>query len=74
MLHFSQLWPLDVERIKKYFNRAPEVFSVEGNFTGQFASILKEHGIIDKCGLISRYDGLPFTSDYIIEELEKNEN
>ncbi|MCP3966364.1 MAG: 2-oxoacid:acceptor oxidoreductase subunit alpha [Lentisphaerae bacterium] len=74
MLHFSQLWPLDSEKLKEQFSHYSEVYAVEGNFTGQFASILKELGIIKDCKLISRYDGLPFTTDYIIEELEEYDN
>ncbi|QSH40201.1 2-oxoacid:acceptor oxidoreductase subunit alpha [Lentisphaerota bacterium ZTH] len=74
MLHFSQLWPLDASRLKKYFNADCEVFVLEGNFTGQFASMLKEQNIVQECKLITRYDGLPFQLEYIIEELEEYDN
>lgn len=73
MLHFSQLWPLNVKELKKFFRPDCKIFIVESNFTGQFASMLKEQGLVTDCKLILRYDGIPFSSDYIIKELEQHE-
>ncbi len=71
MLHFSQVWPLVPEICRDFLKSAQKIIVVEGNYTGQFASILKEQGIIRDCQQISRYDGLPFTAEYILMEVMK---
>ncbi|MCF7791450.1 MAG: hypothetical protein K9M56_05570, partial [Victivallales bacterium] len=68
MLHFSQVWPLNREKIDsmiKYYNR---VYVVEGNSTGQLGLLLKETGVISAYDLIARYDGLPITAEYIVSK------
>lgn len=71
VLHFPQVWPLDESKFRKYFEDAGRVVSVEGNQTGQFARLLRaETGITVDAG-VNRYDGLPITPAYIIENLEK---
>jgi pyruvate/2-oxoacid:ferredoxin oxidoreductase alpha subunit len=56
--------------VKKLAAEKVRIVVVEGNYTGQFMSLLKEHGLSGECELLSRYDGLPFTAEYIIEELK----
>jgi 2-oxoglutarate ferredoxin oxidoreductase subunit alpha len=70
LLHYSQVWPLDIALVKKLAAEKVRIVVVEGNYTGQFMSLLKEHGLSGECELLSRYDGLPFTAEYIIEELK----
>ena len=72
MLHFAQVWPINVDAVKGVLNDADvslsyrcEVISVEGNATGQFASVLRQEGLLQHCRLILRYDGLPFTGQEI---------
>ena len=69
MLHFSQVWPLDAEAVRSTLGSAGarRIVSVEGNATGQFASVLRGAGILGDCELILRYDGLPFTGEEIAE-------
>lgn len=71
LLHYSQVWPLDILQVSKLLEKKVRLIVVEGNYTGQFLSLLKEHGIAGECDLITRYDGLPFTPEFIIGELEK---
>jgi len=70
LLHYSQVWPLDISPVKKLADKKARIVVVEGNYTGQFMSLLKEHGLSGECELLNRYDGLPFTAEYIIEELK----
>ena len=42
---------------------------VESNATGQFAELLRRETGLDLRDFILRYDGLPFTPGYILEEL-----
>jgi len=67
MLHFPQTWPIDAGAVRSGLSSAEKVTSVEGNARGQFASLLREAGALGQmeCGLVTRYDGLPFTGEYI---------
>jgi len=61
IIHFTELWPLpayDFPKDKTYW-------SVEGNTLGQLSRMLKSEYNISIKGLISRYDGLPITGEYI---------
>jgi 2-oxoglutarate ferredoxin oxidoreductase subunit alpha len=74
MLHFRQLWPLDAAAVKKAVapkkKRAPKkIFCVEGNATGQFASLLRTVGALSECESVLKYDGLPFTGAEIAERV-----
>jgi len=65
MLHFPQIWPLPAERVRALLTTAREVTCIEGNATGQFASLLRQVGALEECKLMLRYDGLPFTGEEI---------
>ena len=69
MVHFAQVWPINVEAARSLLcgdgPAARKVTSVEGNATGQFASLLREVGVLSECELMLRYDGLPFTGEEI---------
>jgi 2-oxoglutarate ferredoxin oxidoreductase subunit alpha len=69
MLHFAQVWPLAAGEAAKQLKGRKRVVCVEANQTGQFASVLREQGLAGECELLSRYDGLPFTAEYIIDAL-----
>jgi 2-oxoglutarate ferredoxin oxidoreductase subunit alpha len=72
MLHYSQVWPLDIEKINKLFDKKNrQVVIVENNYSGQFYSLLRENRVKGECKLLNRYDGLPLTAEYIIEEMKK---
>jgi 2-oxoglutarate ferredoxin oxidoreductase subunit alpha len=65
MVHFQQVWPLDVEGVRKLLAKRKRLISVEGNQTGQFATVLREAGALGECELMTRYDGMPFTGEEI---------
>jgi len=74
MLHFRQLWPLDAGAVKKAVapdkKRTPKkIFCVEGNATGQFASLLRTVGAVAECESVLKYDGLPFTGRELAERI-----
>ncbi len=72
MLHFAQVWPIDVARVKSILPRSArkrKIISVEGNSTGQFATVLREVGVLSKCESLLRYDGLPFTGGELAERI-----
>lgn len=61
--HFAQVWPLPVDLGEHL--QAPRVVVVEGNATGQFASLLREVGALNQSESLTRYDGMPFTGQEI---------
>ncbi len=67
MVHFAQVWPLAVRAVRSLLREgeAKRVITVEGNATGQFASILRASGALDEHESILRYDGMPFTGEGI---------
>jgi 2-oxoglutarate ferredoxin oxidoreductase subunit alpha len=71
MLQFSDLWPLPQKRLKSLMSQVDYSFCVENNVTGQLAEIIhRETGlVIDQ--KILKYDGRPFSSNEIVEEVEK---
>ena len=63
MVHFAQVWPLEAAAVRSsLWNGNPKrTITVEGNATGQFATILRAAGALDTHESILRYDGMPFT-------------
>jgi 2-oxoglutarate ferredoxin oxidoreductase subunit alpha len=68
-LHFSQVWPLVPEQFIERLRGARRVVCVEGNATGQFSRLIRRETGFLISSLITRYDGLPFTPEYIMEGL-----
>jgi 2-oxoglutarate ferredoxin oxidoreductase subunit alpha len=78
MVHFAQVWPVNFEAARSLLktddtaSRKPtKITSVEGNATGQFASLLREVGVLSECGLMLRYDGIPFTGEEIAARIRQ---
>jgi 2-oxoglutarate ferredoxin oxidoreductase subunit alpha len=70
-LCFEQVWPLNPGQFMSYLENAGTVVCVEGNATGQFRGLLRRETGFQIDDMILRYDGLPFTIDYIMERLER---
>ncbi len=69
VLHFSQVYPVNPEHFLPLFAKAKRVVMVEGNFAGQFARLIRQETGYAFGQVITRYDGLPFTAEYIVERL-----
>jgi 2-oxoglutarate ferredoxin oxidoreductase subunit alpha len=70
MLHFSQVWPIDVDAVRRAIGDRERIFCVEGNATGQLAALLAEARVLDEPPeLLLRYDGLAFSAGWIIKSL-----
>ncbi len=69
MLHFPQVYPVDVERTAAALAGAgggrEKITFVEGNATGQFATVLRSAGVPVEAGLLLKYDGMPLTGEEI---------
>jgi len=70
LLHFTDLWPLPEEKIQPLLEDAGRLVAVEGNATGQFARLLRAYTGVEVDGEIRRFDGRPFSPQYVIDGLE----
>jgi 2-oxoglutarate/2-oxoacid ferredoxin oxidoreductase subunit alpha len=71
VMSFRQLWPLDPGQFLSVFEKAGRVVMVEGNYSGQFAGIVRKETGYTPDAHIRRYDGLPFTAGYIVRALKE---
>ena len=69
--HFGQVWPLDETRFMPRFEAAGMVVFCEMNATGQFAKLVRRETGFLYSRLVLRYDGLPFTPQYILRQLAR---
>lgn len=69
VLSFSQIWPLDETTFLPLLESAAEVIAIEGNATGQFAKLLRQETGFAVHRTLLRYDGRPFTPEYILAKL-----
>jgi 2-oxoglutarate ferredoxin oxidoreductase subunit alpha len=70
MIHFSALEPFPAGA-EKLLRSARKLIAVEGNATGQLASLIRMRTGLQVDGLVSRYDGRPFRAAYIVEQLKE---
>jgi 2-oxoglutarate/2-oxoacid ferredoxin oxidoreductase subunit alpha len=66
MVHFCDIWPFPAAAAERALVGARRILAVEGNLTGQFAWLLRAETGIKVHGLVSRYDGRPFTVEDIL--------
>ena len=71
LLHFTEVWPFQSRTVSKILAGSEKIFVAENNATGQFAALfnVKMDRRVD--GSVLKYDGRPFTPDYIISALGK---
>lgn len=70
-LHFSQVWPLVPEQFMGHLQEAKQVICIEGNATGQLAGLIRRETGFEIKKKVLRYDGLPFTPESILRELNQ---
>jgi 2-oxoglutarate ferredoxin oxidoreductase subunit alpha len=71
LLHFSQVWPLNVPAVTEALRGFRRVTVVEGNGTGQFAALLRFAGIMQPHDAVLQNSGLAFTADFILAQLHE---
>ena len=70
LMHFAQLWPLDVEALKKQLAGYINLAVVENNATGQLAKLIRSETSLAIEQQILKYDGLPFMYEELLEKLK----
>jgi 2-oxoglutarate ferredoxin oxidoreductase subunit alpha len=69
LLHFADLWPFPTEAAMTALEASREVVTVEVNATAQLAVLIQANTGHSVDGRILRYDGRPFTPEYILHRV-----
>lgn len=70
-VNLTELYPLPVDVLARIMGSAQKVYVIENNATGQLARLIRAETGKKATGNILKYDGRPFTPQYIVRELEK---
>jgi 2-oxoglutarate ferredoxin oxidoreductase subunit alpha len=70
-LHLNELWPFPAESVADVISRGRHSYVIENNATGQLARLIRAETGREVSGRILKYDGRPFTPDYIAEVVRK---
>jgi len=70
MVHLSELWPFPVAAVTAALSGSKKLVMVEANAAGQANRLLRQETGIKADHLVLRYDGAPFTPEYILRGLE----
>ena len=70
MVHLSELWPFPAEAVAAALAGAKKLVMVEMNATGQANRLLRQETGLKADHLVLKYDGAPFTPEYILRGLE----
>ena len=71
LLHLNELWPFPAGAVADAIGKANATYVIESNATGQLARLIRMETGKDVTGKILRYDGRPFTPEYIAEAVKK---
>ena len=69
LVHLSEIWPFPIEAVTQALQGAKKTIVMEGNAVGQLARLLRRETGLTADHLVLRYDGLPFTPDFILRNL-----
>jgi len=70
-LHFNYIWPLPQKHLEKFCGRVKKVITVEHNYTGQLAKLIKQETGISVTDKITRYDGRQMSPEEIYTRLKE---
>jgi len=71
LMHFQEIWPFPAQFVSSILSKAKKSFCVENNASGQLAHIIRAETGKQVTAKILKFDGRPFSPQYIIRELEK---
>jgi len=71
ILHLNELWPFPAEVVSSIMDGAGQSIVIENNATGQLARLIRAETGIKVSGSIHRFDGRPFSPEYILTEMRK---
>jgi 2-oxoglutarate ferredoxin oxidoreductase subunit alpha len=71
LISFADVWPLPERRVAEALRWSHKLIVVEGNYTSELAQLLRLATGIVPDATINRYDGRPFTPEYILRGVEE---
>lgn len=71
-LSFGDVFPLPLEKFKKFHEKAKKYMVVEMNKDGQFEGLIRQEALVKADHIIKKYDGRPFYLEDLVEEIEVN--
>ena len=72
-LHFTDVYPMDREKLVEVFNSCNEIVAVENNMSNQMSKLILAETGFELKRFINRFDGEPFTGEYIVNAVKKKE-
>ena len=70
VLHYTQVYPLHAST-EQYLKKAKKVVLIENNAGANFGRLIKSEIGIDIPNKILKYNGMPFSVEEVLEEIEK---
>lgn len=70
-LHFNYIWPLPQKHLEKFSRRVKKIITVEHNYTGQLAKLIKQETGISVTDKITGYDGRQMSPEEIYTRLKE---
>ncbi|MFH1486345.1 MAG: 2-oxoacid:acceptor oxidoreductase subunit alpha, partial [Chloroflexota bacterium] len=71
ILQLNELWPFPAEAVSSALGGNCRSYVVENNATGQLARLIRAETGIRASGSILKFDGRPFSPEFIVKELKK---
>ncbi len=71
MLHFRDVYPLKVQEISNILKKAAKILVIENNYAGQFARLLHSETGISATHKILKFDGRPFTPQFLLNSIRE---
>jgi len=71
ILQLIDLWPFPADESRPFLESARKLIAVEGNATGQLAYLIRAETGIEISDRILKFDGRPFSPEYILERLKE---
>ena len=70
-LHLNELWPFPTQAVAEVMSHSAASYVVENNATGQLARLIQREVLKEAGNHILKYDGRPFTPEYIVQQVRK---
>jgi len=71
MMQVVTMWPFPDEEVTEFLGKSKRAAIIEGNYTGQLQSLVREHCLLDVDHTLHRYDGRPFAPEQVYDFVEE---
>lgn len=71
LLHLNELWPFPSSSVEQALITSHFSYTIENNASGQLARLIRMETGVKVTGTILKYDGRPFTPDFIADAIRK---